>query len=129
MAGNNPERRSYHTTFIFESKLYIYGGLDIQNGSLSSLWELDLTKISDLESDDLERRQSCSWQEIKQQGSKNSMPGPVAYHSSCVHKDQMFLFGGNNYSKTVQIVDANSENSERTYSPLFSLNLKTFAWT
>jgi hypothetical protein len=65
MAGNNPERRSYHTTFMFESKLYIYGGLDIQNGSLSSLWELDLTKISDLESDDLEKRQSCSWKEIK----------------------------------------------------------------
>jgi len=56
MAGNVPERRSYHSSFVFENKIYIYGGLDIQNGSINSLWELDLSLLSDLESEDYDRR-------------------------------------------------------------------------
>jgi len=41
----------------------------------------------------------------------------------------MFLFGGNNYSKTVQVVDPHSENSDKIYLPLYCLNMKTFAWS
>jgi hypothetical protein len=52
MHGNMPDRRSYHSSFIYENKMYIYGGLDIQNGSLESLWELDLNTLSDLEFED-----------------------------------------------------------------------------
>lgn len=53
----------------------------------------------------------------------------MAYHSSCVYKEQMFLFGGNNYAKTVQVSDPHAENAEKTYAPLYCLNMKTFAWT
>lgn len=102
MASTAPERRSYHSTFVFENKLYIYGGLDIQNGSVSTLWELDLTLLQDLDSEDSERRQACFWRNIEMHGSKSQQPGPVAYHTSTLYKEQMFLFGGNNYNKTVQ---------------------------
>lgn len=40
----------------------------------------------------------------------------------------MYLFGGNNYSKTVILADPNDENSDKSYIPLFQLNMKTFAW-
>lgn len=51
-----PERRSYHSSFVYEDKMYIYGGLDIQNGSVDTLWELDLNHLDDLELDDLDSR-------------------------------------------------------------------------
>jgi len=39
----------------------------------------------------------------------------------------MFLFGGNNYKKTVLRTDPYDARTE-SYAPLFALNLKTFAW-
>ena len=44
-----PERRSYHSTFVYDNKMYVMGGLDIQNGSMSTLWELDLGSTADLD--------------------------------------------------------------------------------
>lgn len=75
----------------------------MRNGSLDSLWELDLNMLPDLESNDLERRQNCAWRLVPQNGSDKIKPGPVAYHTSVVYRDQMFLFGGNNYEKTVHM--------------------------
>ena len=66
--GNLPERRSYHSSFVYDNKLYIYGGLDIQNGSVNTLWELDLGLVPDLDSEDQEKRLACSWRQVPQQG-------------------------------------------------------------
>lgn len=44
-----PDRRGYHSTFVHNKKLYIYGGHDIREGSKDSLWMLDLRKLRDLE--------------------------------------------------------------------------------
>ena len=43
-----PDRRSYHSTFVFDRKLYVYGGLDIREGSLNSLYELNLSCLNEL---------------------------------------------------------------------------------
>lgn len=54
----------------------------------------------------------------------------MAYHSSSVYKEQMFMFGGNNYAKTVVgNLENPSGDSETVYAPMYTLNLKTFAWT
>jgi N-acetylneuraminic acid mutarotase len=124
--GRLPDRRSYHTSFVSENKLYVFGGLDIQNGSLSSLFELDLSLVNNLNDEETERRVSCAWHEITQNGKEK--PGEVAYHSSVVHKEYMYLFGGNNYHRTIQYADPNDEDSAKTYTPLYTLNLKTFTW-
>ena len=42
LMGQQPDRRSYHSSFIFEKKLFVFGGLDIREGSLNSLYELNL---------------------------------------------------------------------------------------
>lgn len=59
LAGSLPERRSYHSTFTYENKIYIYGGLDILNGSVSTLWELDTGNLQDLDSEESEVRSQC----------------------------------------------------------------------
>lgn len=47
--GKVPERRGYHSSFIYNNKLYIYGGHDIREGSLDNLWVIDLNNFDDLE--------------------------------------------------------------------------------
>lgn len=41
-----PERRSCHASFVFENQLYIHGGNDVNEGCLSNMWALDLTKAA-----------------------------------------------------------------------------------
>ena len=43
----NPDRRSYHSSFVYNKFLYILGGLDIRVGSMSSLWQLDLQSLTE----------------------------------------------------------------------------------
>ena len=43
-----PERRGYHSSVIHKGKLYIHGGHDIKEGTLDTLWVLDLTKLNSL---------------------------------------------------------------------------------
>jgi hypothetical protein len=37
-----PERRAYHATFMHNNRVYIHGGEDIYEGSLSNMWYIDL---------------------------------------------------------------------------------------
>ena len=53
MIGQQPDRRSYHSSFIFDKKLYVYGGLDIREGSINSLYELNLQCLQELNNDEL----------------------------------------------------------------------------
>jgi hypothetical protein len=97
--GVAPERRSYHTSFVYNNRLFIFGGLDIQEGSLGSLWELDLSALKDLDLDEDVRYQSCSWKAMKTTGNPAVIPDRVAYHTSVVYRDSMYVFGGNNYKQ------------------------------
>lgn len=55
-AKRQPKRRCFHSSFIHENYLYIYGGIDIVSGKLSDMKKIKL----DLESPE--------WEEIKPQG-------------------------------------------------------------
>lgn len=130
LASSAPDRRSYHSTFVYDQKMYVMGGLDIQNGTMSSLWELDLANLHSAdeevndEGDGSQRDAgSSAWQLVNTAGAQNQRPGSVAYHTSVVYRDQMFLFGGNNYKRTVL-----HYGEDIHYQPLFSLNLRTFTW-
>lgn len=43
--GKLPERRSYHISCLREGVLYVFGGQDLKEGSLNSVWKLDLQRI------------------------------------------------------------------------------------
>lgn len=53
LMGQQPERRSYHSSFVFDKKLYVFGGLDIREGSLNSLFELSMQCLGELNADEL----------------------------------------------------------------------------
>lgn len=44
-----PERRGYHSTFMYNDSLYIYGGQDIREGQMDNLWMIDLQNFDDLD--------------------------------------------------------------------------------
>jgi hypothetical protein len=124
LKGNAPERRSYHSSFVYENRLFIFGGLDIREGSLNNLWELNLTNIRDLEVEEGYRQETCGWKQVKTTGSVAAIPDKIAYHTSVVYKDNMYLFGGNNYSKS------KFDSDEPAYvTNLTFLNLKTMGWS
>jgi hypothetical protein len=56
--GKFPERRAYHSCFMLgkrygiaafysETRMFIYGGHDIREGSLDTLWMIELAKIQE----------------------------------------------------------------------------------
>ena len=61
LAGKVPERRGYHSTFLKDQKLYIFGGHDIREGSLDNLWMLDLENFNDLDMQPEDQERSCHW--------------------------------------------------------------------
>ena len=54
LMGQQPDRRSYHSSFTFDKRLFVFGGLDIREGSLNSLFELSLQCLGELNNDELE---------------------------------------------------------------------------
>ena len=52
LKGLAPERRSYHSSFVYDNRLFIFGGLDIREGSLNTLWELNLNNLKDLDGEE-----------------------------------------------------------------------------
>lgn len=56
LQGKLPERRSNHTAFILtlrnEEYLYVHGGRDLKEGSIASMWRLNLSSIHSLMEDD-----------------------------------------------------------------------------
>ena len=49
LLGQQPDRRSYHSSFVFDKKLFVFGGLDIREGSLNSLFELNLQCLGEID--------------------------------------------------------------------------------
>ena len=46
--GRNPERRSNHTSFMIDSKMFIYGGYDIERGPMQTMWSFDTNNVANL---------------------------------------------------------------------------------
>ena len=134
LLGKQPSRRSYHSSFIYDKKLYVFGGLDIREGSLNTLYELNLSCLSELQLDEsgegYEEKliSQHKWREVLTTGNDAHKPGNVAYHTSIVHKDNMYLFGGNNTRSQLQM-DKGENLNEKICDKMFYLSLKTMSWS
>ena len=84
-----PNRRGHHSSFVHDGRLFIFGGNDIKEGTMDCLWMLNLNNISEMEKAD--KMKSCKWTQIFPTGSG---PGKLAYHSSIIVEDTMYLYGG-----------------------------------
>jgi len=56
-----PERRSYHTSFVYENKLYIHGGEDIMSGHLDNMWCIDLSELTEFTAGSSEYTENPEW--------------------------------------------------------------------
>ena len=69
---------------------------------MNTLYELNLSCVNEVANDDsaevYEEKlvSKHKWREIQTTGNDQHRPGNVAYHSSIIHKENMYIFGGNN---------------------------------
>lgn len=130
LMGQQPDRRSYHSSFIFEKKLFVFGGLDIREGSLNSLYELNLQCLNELNNEEMHTpggdpmQSNHRWRLVQTTGNASHIPSNIAYHSSCVYKDNMYLFGGNS---TRVLSDGNQDDLYA--DKIYYLNLRTMGWS
>ena len=110
--GSQPQRRGYHAAFVYQDKMYVFGGSDIREGTLNNLWGFDLTEIGDLQDSSTENN-VLAWQEVKTHG---SVPGQISHHQCIVAGKNMYLVGG-----TLAGRDYNC-------SQMYRLDLQTFNW-
>ena len=129
LLGQQPDRRSYHSSFVYDKKLYVFGGLDIREGSLDTLFELNLQLLGEINQDELNSpsgdpmRSNHSWKEVQTTGNIQNIPSKIAYHSSCVYKDKMYLFGGNS-----QPFGRDEDDVAMYADKLRYLDLRTLVW-
>jgi hypothetical protein len=135
--GKVPEKRSHHSSVIYDGCLYVYGGEDVnisptdsdsREGKFERLWRLNLDEFIEIgekgeeENKDLEgsvkddesvkENDKLQWHSISTSGSK---PGALSHHRGLVIGDDMYVFGG---------MLSNGENNQ----VLYCLNLKSFEW-
>lgn len=93
--------------------MFVYGGSDIREGTLNSLWCFDLTEISGDLQDASTENNVLEWQEIRTHG---SVPSQISHHQCIVAGKNMYLVGG--------------ALSGRDYncSQMYRLDLQTFNW-
>ncbi len=76
-----PHRRAFHSAWIFNDYLYIFGGLDISNGKLNDFHRIQL-------SDEVPK-----WEELALIG--DTLP-KISYASSSQYKNEFYVIGGQN---------------------------------
>ena len=81
--SNAPKRRSNHISFIYNESLYIFGGMDINEGKMNDLYSLPLTSGFD----------NPKWKIVETIG---ITPEPLCYHTGVVNNDSLYVFGGEN---------------------------------
>ena len=94
--------------------MYIYGGHDIREGELDTLWYFELEKIGVLKqladmSPGPDRFDRFAWHKVQTTGAG---PGRISHHATVVSGNKMILIGGSCVNN----------------SKIFSLDLKTFKW-
>lgn len=52
--GRQPQRRAHHSSFAVGDRMFIYGGYDIIEGPLQSMWSFDLSSVGELANKDLD---------------------------------------------------------------------------
>lgn len=81
-ASNSPKRRSFHTSFLFQNFLYIFGGKDISEGKLNDLWKVNL------------KEQKPQWEKITPTN-EQQLPY-LAHHTGTLVEGSYYIIGGQN---------------------------------
>jgi len=129
--GKLPEKRSHHSSIVYQNFLYVFGGEDSREGKYGNLWRLNLDEFIEIESkadEDLGREDGKDSEEEETQSptrdeklhwrlieTKGKQPGKLSHHQTQIIGDKMYLFGG-------------MKNDASNNKSLYSLDMSTFEW-
>ncbi len=89
--------------------MYIHGGRDLKEGSISSLWRLNLTACREMGDDP----SSTAWESIQTSGKG---PGAISHHKSClIDPSTVVIYGG--------------LSGEENSNVIFKLDLDRHVWS
>ncbi len=71
--------------------MYIYGGYDIREGPINTLWCFDVSNVGHLQEED-SNTNTLRWQDIQTKGVQK--PGAICNHTCVFYRSKMYLFGG-----------------------------------
>lgn len=94
LQGKLPERRSNHCAFIItvrnEEYLYVHGGRDLKEGSISTMWRLNLSGIHQILEEDMSGDVG-EWELVQTTGRG---PGRISHHTASVRPSKEIVFYG-----------------------------------
>lgn len=99
--SNAPRRRCLHMSFIFKNYLYVYGGMDINEGKMTDLHRINLNNFD-----------SPKWEEIRTLG---VLPERLSGQSGVLVNNLFYMLGGEN-------------ECEKSTNSLYILDLESFKW-
>lgn len=127
--GKLPEKRSHHSSVVYNGCLYIYGGEDSREGKYDTLWRLNLDEFIEIgakaleehhdeenkdikDDEEVENSTKFHWEQITTTGAK---PDAISRHTAVVNGDEMYIFGG-------------TKNNGESNEDLLCLNFKSLEW-
>jgi len=106
----SPKRRCYHCSFVYKDYLYIFAGMDINEGKMNDLFKVNLNKNSE---------DFLKWQEVN---IHNSNPSELSYLQGALDAEsgKYYCFGGENifqrYPNELNILDLERKSwSKKTF--------------
>lgn len=82
----SPKRRCYHVSFIYKDYLYVFAGMDINEGKMNDLFSVNLNSSAE---------DFLKWQEVTL---SNKNPSELSYHQGALDSEngKFYIFGGEN---------------------------------
>lgn len=82
----SPKRRCYHVSFIYKDHLYVFAGMDINEGKMNDLYRVNLN---------INAEDFLKWQEVTL---SNKNPSELSYHQGALDEEngKFYIFGGEN---------------------------------
>lgn len=94
-----PPPLTNHSMSVYKTKIYVFGGVYNNERVSNDLWCFDVLVDK--------------WSQVPTTG---NIPLPVNEHSACVAGENLYIYGGNDFSGVI-------------YDSLYVLNLHTFVWS
>jgi len=99
-SGAAPPPTRYAVSFLYDGKMYVFGGLGANKKVINTLSYLDLEKKE--------------WSTVE---TKGEIPSPRCAHTGAVFEDSLYVFGGS------------PDSRYDSFDDFYVLNLKTNEWT
>lgn len=94
-----PPPLTNHSMSVYKNQIYVFGGVYNNEKVSNDLWCFDIS--------------SSKWSQVSTSG---NIPLPVNEHSACIINDQLYIYGGNDFSGII-------------YNSLYVLDLHTLIWS